>query len=354
MPLLQLAGGLLLLFAGGEVFIAGATRLARWLGIPPIVIGLTVVSLGTSAPELATALVGIHGDDTPLVLGNIVGSNLFNLLAVLGSCALVVPLRVSRRLIRRDLPVLLMATLAVWGMAAGGRLFMPAGFALLAALAINVVWEFVSAREQRQAQGNGEIREAAAVVPGWLGSLLLLAAGAALLVGGSELLIRGAVSTARALAVDETVIGLTLVAAATSMPELVTSLVAAYRGQADLAIGNVVGSSLLNLLLIVGVAALFSGPAGLVVPPVLLERDIPVLVVATGICLPLLWSYATITPLDGTLLLLLYGLYLAEQVVLAKLPTALGVFRLAVLVASVPVLAFLVWSVVSWWRERRA
>lgn len=351
MALLQLAAGLLLLFAGGEVFIAGASRLARWFGIPPIVIGLTVVSLGTSAPEMATALVGIHKQGTPLVLGNVVGSNLFNLLVVLGACSLVVPLRVSRRLVRRDLPVLLIATLAVWGMAAGGRLLMPAGVALLAALAINLVWELVSAMEQRTAQpGDGPPRS-----EGWIGALVLQGVGIGLLVGGSELLISGALTTARQLGVDETVIGLTLVAAGTSLPELVTSLVAAYRGHADLAIGNVVGSSLLNLLLILGVAALFGGPGGLAVPAVLLGRDLPLLVVITLICLPLLWSYATITPLDGALLLLLYGLYLGEQVVLAKLPTALGVYRLAVLVGIVPMfLAFLAWSVVSWCRVRRA
>lgn len=349
-PLLQLAAGLLFLFAGGEAFIAGATRLAKSLGTPPIVIGLTVVSLGTSAPELATALVGIGEQGTPLVLGNVVGSNIFNLLVVLGACALVVPMRVSRRLIRRDLPVLLITTLAVWGMAAGGRLLMPAGVALLAALAINVVWEFVTAREQQAAQHHRIHGERSGKPFGWIGALVLLAGGVGLLVGGSEFLISGAKSTARLLEVDETVVGLTLVAAGTSLPELVTSLVAAYRRQADLAIGNVVGSSLINLLLILGVAILYSGPAGLDVPPVLLQRDIPVLVVVTLICLPLLWSYATMTSTDGALLLLLYVIYLGEQVVLAKLPTALGIFRMAVLVGIVPVAAFLVWSVVSWCR----
>lgn len=355
MALGQLALGLLLLFAGGEAFVAGASRLARRLGIPQIVIGLTVVSLGTSAPELATALVGLQRQGTPLVLGNLLGSNLFNLLVVLGACALVVPLRVTRRLVRRDLPVLLVATLAVWGMAAPGRLLWPAGLALLASLGINVVWELVTALEQQPLQDEALPLAPIAESPRLIPALALQLLGALMLVAGSELLISGALSTARQLGVDETLIGLTLVAAGTSLPELVTSLVAAYRGHADLAIGNVVGSSLLNLLLILGVVALFSGPVGVAVPELLLQRDLPLLVGITLICLPLLWSYATLTALDGALLLLLYGLYLVEQVVLAKLPTALNTFRLAVLVGVVPtLLAFLAWSVVSWWRVRHS
>lgn len=308
--LLKLLAGLLLLFRGGEAFVAGASQMARRLGIPAVVIGLTVVSLGTSAPELAVALMGIERQDTALVLGNVLGSNLFNLLVVLGSCALVLPLRVSRRLVRRDLPVLLIATLAVWGMAAAGRLLWPAGLALLVGLTINLVWELVSAIEQRQRQrrsdGDSDPKPGGGLVP----ALGLQGLGIGLLVLGSDLLL----SAARLLEVDQAVIGLTLVAAGTSLPELVTSLVAAYRGRADLAIGNAVGSSLLNL--------------------------------------PLLWSYATITATDGALLLLIYGLYLVEQVVLAKLPTAIGTFRLAMLVGTGPVLAFWGWSAVSWWRVR--
>ena len=350
--LLTSLAGLLLLFCGGEAFVSGASQMARRLGIPAVVIGLTVVSLGTSAPELAVALMGIERQDTALVLGNVLGSNLFNLLVVLGSCALVVPLRVSRRLVRRDLPVLLITTLAVWGMAAAGRLLWPAGLALLVGLTINLVWELVSAIEQRQLErrsdGDSDPKSGGGLLP----ALGLQGLGIGLLVLGSDLLLRGALSAARLLEVDQAVIGLTLVAAGTSLPELVTSLVAAYRGRADLAIGNAVGSSLFNLLLILGMGVLFSGSSGIAVPAVLLQRDLPVLVVVTLICLPLLWSYATITAKDGVLLLLIYGFYLVELVVLAKLPTAIGTFRLAMLVGTGPVLAFLGWSVVSWWRVR--
>jgi cation:H+ antiporter len=224
--------------------------------------------------------------------------------------------------------------------------------ALLVGLIINLVWELVSAMEQRQRQRSRDSDADALPVGGMAPALGLQGLGIGLLVLGSDLLLRGALSAARLLEVDEAVIGLTLVAAGTSLPELVTSLVAAYRGRADLAIGNAVGSSLFNLLLILGMGVLFSGSSGIAVPAVLLQRDLPVLVVVTLICLPLLWSYATITATDGALLLLIYGVYLVEQVVLAKLPTAIGTFRLAVLVGAGPVLAFLGWSVVSWWRVR--
>lgn len=351
--LLLLLAGLLLLFAGGEAFVAGASQLARRLRIPPVVIGLTVVSLGTSTPELAVALAGIQRQQAALVLGNVVGSNLFNLMVVLGACALVMPLRVTRRLVRRDLPVLLVATLAVWGMAASGRMLWPAGVALLMGLAINLVWELVSALEQSRLQRRADHDAPFQEQEPLIAALGLQGLGIGLLVLGSELLINGALAAARQLGIGETVIGLTLVAAATSLPELVTSLVAAYHRRADLAIGNAVGSSVLNLLLILGLAVLCGGSSGLEVPAVLLQRDLPVLVLVTLICLPILWSYATIRACDGALLLGLYGLYLLEQVVLARLPTAVGAFRLAVVIAIGPVIAFLGWGVVRWWRLGR-
>lgn len=238
---------------------------------------------------LLLALAGIQKLQAALVLGNVLGSNLFNLMVVLGACALVKPLRVTRRLGRRDLPVLLVATLAVWGMAASGRMLWPAGVPLLMGLAINLVWELLSAlepsRRQRGADDDAPPRGQEALVA----SLGMQCLGIGLLVLGSELLINGALASARQLGVGETVIGLILVAA--------------YRRHADLAIGNAVGSSLLNLLLILGLAVLCGGSSGLEVPAVLLQRDLPVLVLVTLIGLPILWSYATIRACDGALLL---------------------------------------------------
>ncbi|MFY8148785.1 MAG: sodium:calcium antiporter, partial [Prochlorococcaceae cyanobacterium] len=227
---LQIVGGILVLFGGGELFVAGSVAVALLLGIPQIVIGLTVVSLGTSAPELFVSLLStLHGDPAgdAIAVSNIVGSNIFNVLVVLGCSALVMPLRVQSRLVKRDVPLLLGVSMAVWGMASGGRLTWQAGVALLTGTVINLVWESRTAGEHPEEspeEMNPEQASSAQV------ALLKLAAGLALLVGGSKLLVDGATTAAQALGVSNTLIGLTIVAAGTSMPELVTSLVAAYRG----------------------------------------------------------------------------------------------------------------------------
>lgn len=179
-----------------------------------------------------------------------------------------------------------------------------------------------------------------------------LAAGLVLLVVGSQLLVRGAIGAAQGLGISQTVIGLTIVAAGTSMPELVTSLVAAYRGKADLAIGNVVGSNLLNQLVILGLCATVSGQ-GLAVDQVMIDRDFPIMVLTTLACLPIFWTQGVITRLEGGILVALYGLYLGEQLLLNQAPNVVDEYRLVVLVLGVPLLfAFLIWSVLRWRQQR--
>jgi cation:H+ antiporter len=324
------------------------------LGIPQIVIGLTVVSMGTSAPELFVSLLstlqgGAAGDS--IAVSNIVGSNIFNVMVVLGASAAITSLRVKSRLVRRDVPLLLAVSMATWGMASTGRLTWVAGLALLTALVINVIWEIRSAKED-QAEGLDDLdADGAAPAPV---ALFKLAAGLVLLVLGSQVLVKGAITAAQALGVSETVIGLTIVSAGTSMPELVTSLVAAYRGKADLAIGNVVGSNLLNQLVILGLCALVSGRDGLAVDPVMLSRDFPVMVLTTLACLPIFWSGGVINRLEGWLLLGAYGLYLVEQILSSTAAPGADQFRLFVLVAVLPlVLVFLIWSSLRWMQQRK-
>ncbi|MFZ9266787.1 MAG: calcium/sodium antiporter [Vulcanococcus sp.] len=351
---LEIVAGILLLFGGGELFVSGSVALSLLLGIPQIVIGLTVVSMGTSAPELFVSLLstlqgGAAGDS--IAVSNIVGSNIFNVMVVLGASAAITSLRVKSRLVRRDVPLLLAVSMATWGMASTGRLTWVAGLALLTALVINLVWEIRSAKED-QAEGADDLdADGAAPMPV---ALFKLAAGLALLVVGSQVLVKGAITAAQALGVSETVIGLTIVSAGTSMPELVTSLVAAYRGKADLAIGNVVGSNLLNQLVILGLCALVSGQDGLAVDPVMLSRDFPVMVLTTLACLPIFWSGGVINRLEGWLLLGGYGLYLIEQVLSSTAAPGADLFRLFVLVAVLPlVLVFLIWSSLRWKQQRK-
>ena len=342
--------GILLLFGGGELFVAGSSALALLLGIPQIVIGLTVVSLGTSAPELFVSLISTFQGGDDIAVSNIVGSNIFNVLVVLGLSALVVPLRVKSRLVRRDVPLLLGVSMAVWGMASGGRLTWQAGLALLVGTAINLIWEMRTASEYSDEEGDFDEGDRATPAV----AAAKLAGGLVLLVLGSDVLVKGATAAAIGLGVTETVIGLTIVSAGTSMPELVTSLVAAYRGKADLAIGNVVGSNLLNQLVILGVCGVFSGE-GLLVDPVVISRDLPLMVLTTLALLPILWTRGVVTRLEGGILVGLYGLYLAEQVLTETLTTAQDEFRFVVLVVVLPlVLVFFVWQMLRWRLQRPA
>ncbi len=346
---LWMLGGIALLFGGGELFVAGSVALALLLRIPQIVIGLTVVSLGTSAPELFVSLLSTFQGDDGIAVSNVVGSNIFNVLVVLGMSALVVPLRVKSRLVRRDVPLLLGVSMAVWGMASGGRLTWQAGVALLVATVMNIVWEMRTAGENPE-EGDAIDESERATPPV---AAAKLAAGLVLLVVGSQLLVKGAIGAATQLGVSQTVIGLTIVAAGTSMPELVTSLVAAYKGKADLAIGNVVGSNLLNQLVILGLCGALSGD-GLLVDPVMISRDLPIMVLTTLACLPIFWTGGVITRLEGGILVGLYVLYLGEQLLLYRAPSVLDEYRLVVLVALVPLLlAFLTWQVLRW-RAHRA
>ena len=351
----QIVLGIALLFGGGELFVAGSVALSLLLGIPQIVIGLTVVSLGTSAPELFVSLIstiqgnmGLAGADN-LAVSNVVGSNIFNVLVVLGLSALVLPLRVQSRLVRRDVPLLLGVSMAVWGMASTGKVTWQSGAALLVVMVMNVIWEMRTASEHPD-EGDGIDGDEASSPQV---AALKLAAGLALLVGGSQLLVQGATAAALALGVSTTVIGLTIVAAGTSMPELITSVVAAYRGKADLAIGNVIGSNLLNQLLILGVCALVSGGRGLGVDGVMIQRDLPIMVLTTLACLPIFWTGGVITRMEGGLLLFLYGAYLVEQLLLNLAPGFSDEFRLIALVLVAPaVLIFFAWQMLSW-REQR-
>ncbi len=349
----EIVAGILLLFGGGELFVAGSVALSLLFGIPQIVIGLTVVSMGTSAPELFVSLLstiqgGSAGD--AIAVSNIVGSNIFNVLIVLGASAAVMPLRVKSRLVRRDVPLLLGVSMATWGMASGGRLTWVAGLALITGTVINLLWEIRSAKEESSESSDDMDTDGAAPAPV---AAAKLAAGLGLLVLGSQVLVKGAIAAAQGLGVSETVIGLTIVAAGTSMPELVTSLVAAYRGKADLAIGNVVGSNLLNQLVILGLCALVSGERGLGVDPVMLVRDFPIMVATTLACLPIFWTGGVITRLEGWLLIALYVVYVIEQILSSTASTASDEFRLIALVAILPaVLIFLVWTVLRWQKKR--
>ncbi len=354
-PALQVLAGIGLLFGGGELFVQGSVALALILGIPELVIGLTVVALGTCAPELFVSVSSVLKGSDALAVSNVVGSNIFNVMVVLGSSALVLPLRVESRLVRRDVPLLLAVSAAVWGMASAGRVTWQAGVALLIALVINSVWEIRTAREEPDGmvEAEPEINSETAN-GGWIKACIRLLLGILLLTVGSNQLVKGASDAASLLGVSETVIGLTIVSAGTSMPELFTSLVAALRGRTDLAIGNVVGSSLLNQLLVLSSCALVSGGAGLQVDRLIIERDLPVMVLTTLACMPIFWTRGRINRLEGGILVGLYVFYVIDQVLPRTLPTWQDGFRLTMLCIVLPIiLVMIVLQALLYWRQLR-
>ena len=348
--------GIALLFGGGELFVQGSVALAVIFGIPQLVIGLTVVSLGTSAPELFVSLNSVLQGSDALALSNVVGSNIFNVMVVLGSSALVLPLRVESRLVRRYVPLMIAVSAAVWGMASAGRVTWQAGLALLLGLIINTIWEIRTAREQPDdSEGAEPDIEDNAAEGGWHRAVLKLIAGIAVLTVGSKVLVSGATSAATLLGVSEAVIGLTIVSAGTSMPELITSLVAALRGRTDLAIGNVVGSCLLNLMLVLGGTALVTGSQGLNVTPDLIHDDLPVMLLTSLACLPIFWTRGRISRLEGGLLLGLYFLYIVDNVLpRTNLANWSDEFRLVMLCLVLPVVMItIITQAVVYWRTSR-
>ncbi len=356
---LEVVGGILLLFLGGDQFVKGSVTIATICGIPQLVIGLTVVAFGTSAPELFVSLSSIVQNADDLAVSNVVGSNIFNILVVLGCSALVLPLQVEHRLVRRDVPVLLAISSAAWGMASAGRMTWQAGVALLIGLAINTTWEVRSAREDHHANntlGDDEERTTPLMGRAMPVALVQLVIGITLLVIGSRVLVSGASGAAAFLNVPQAVIGLTIVATGTSTPELITSVVATMKGRTDLAVGNVVGSCLLNLLMVLGASAAVSGQAGLQVSAELISEDLPVMMFATLVCLPIFWSRRSISRIEGGILLIVYVLYLTDNVLpRTELASWQDEFRFGALCVVLPVmLTVIIAQVLVYWRSRTA
>ena len=300
--LLLVTAGLALLVAGAEGLVRGAVSLATRFRISPLVIGLTVVAFGTSAPEVAVSIGAAGSSQGSLALGNVVGSNVFNILMILGLSAVLAPLRVEARLVRIDVPLMLAAVVLPVLLALDGRLGPWDGALLLGALAAYLL---VLGRLARSEQSEGAAGEYG--VLGWIPSLALGLGGLGILVLGADFVVAGAVGVARAIGVSELVIGLTVVAVGTSLPELATSLIATRRDQRDLAVGNVVGSNVFNALGVLGAGALAGGAID--VPVGVFMLDFPVMIGVSVACLPVFLSGANINRAEGFTFVAFYVLY---------------------------------------------
>lgn len=329
-----LLAGFLLLFFGGEALVRGAAALARRIGVSPLVVGVTVVAFGTSAPEAVVgSTAALRGQDE-IAVGNVIGSNVFNVLFILGLCALVRPLAVAQQLVFRDVPVMVAVSLLFWFLSLDGRLSVLEGTLFLAGLGL---FAFDAVRTSRRESALVAAEYEAGLPPPGRAAVALLnvALGLALLLLGSRWLVSSASALARGLGVDETVIALTLVAAGTGMPEAATSVVATLRGQRDIAVGNIVGSNVFNLLGVLGLSALAGG--GLAVAPAFENFDTPVMVAVALACLPLVARRHEISRWQGAFFLSAYFAYVAYLVLAAKQHAKLEPFSAVMLEFVLPI-----------------
>lgn len=386
MQLLMFAAGLVFLVVGADLLVRGASTLARIFGISPLVVGLTIVAFGTSAPEVAVSVGSVLDGKGDLSIGNAVGSNIFNVLFILGASALITPLLVNHQLVRRDVPIMVASSIILLLLCLDGVLSQLDGALLMALLLgytgylialtrrANPVMASAAARAtddgaKGMQQDAGPVEadairvsastaaaagiDTADVHPGTetasataaeargkssiLLQLLYIALGLGGLVLGSSWLVDASVAFARMLGVSELVIGLTIVAAGTSLPEVATSIAAAIKGERDIAVGNVVGSNIFNVLGCLGLAGIVSGNAGLIVPASVQAFDMWVLLAISVACVPVFITGNEIVRWEGALFLLYYIAYSAYLVLDAQHSAALPTFSTAILNIAVPI-----------------
>ncbi|MGF1645511.1 MAG: calcium/sodium antiporter [Kineosporiaceae bacterium] len=306
---LQLVGGLVALVAGGEILVRAASGLARAVGLSPLVIGLTVVSSATSTPELAVTLDAALTGEPAIAVGNVVGSNIVNVLLILGVSALVLPLVAKAQLVRIDVPIMIGLSVLTLVLALDGGIGRFDGALLVVLVVAYVAMSVVVSRHTGVPVGP----DGAGPRPRPALDLLLMAAGIGLLVLGARWLVAAATQVAAAAGLSELVIGLTVVAVGTSLPELATSVVAAVRGQRDIAIGNVVGSSIFNLGAVLGLAAVVS-PGGVPVAAGAVRLDLPVMTAVAVALLPVVFTGAAVARWEGAVFVGYYAAYVAYLV----------------------------------------
>ncbi|HEX3035373.1 MAG TPA: calcium/sodium antiporter [Thermodesulfobacteriota bacterium] len=339
MVLLLFVAGLILLIVGAEALVRGSSRLAASIGISPLVIGLTVVAFGTSSPELAISINSTISAQANIAVGNIIGSNIFNVLFILGLSALITPLSVSQQLVRLDVPLMIVVSVLVLVLGADTNISRVEGFLLFMGLVAYIVFLIYQSQKESKEVYDEYAKEYGSKSDGkgnqWLTNTGLVLGGLGLLVLGSRWLVASAVSIAQYLGVSELIIGLTIIAAGTSLPEVVTSVIASVRGERDIAVGNVVGSNLFNIMGVLGLASVVA-PDGIEVSTSALRFDIPVMIVVALACLPVFFTGSMIARWEGALFLGYYMAYTLYLMLAATRHAALPVFNVAMLYFVIP------------------
>ncbi len=330
----QLAAGMVVLIIGAELLVRGASRLALSFGLSPLVVGLTVVAYGTSSPELAVSLQSTLDGRADIAVGNVVGSNIFNVLFILGISALITPLVVAKKLIRVDVPVMIVISALVLVMGLDGSIGMLEGIILVVGVFAYTGWLILESRRERIA-ANASADDQVKRSPAWRNILLALA-GLGLLVWGAQWLVDGAVTLARTLGVSDLIIGLTIVAAGTSLPEVATSIVASIRGERDIAVGNVVGSNIFNILAVLGASAVIA-PGGIPISPAVVRFDFPIMLGVALACLPVFFHEGSINRWEGGMFLGYYIAYTAYLIFAATQHDLLPAFSAIMLWFVIPI-----------------
>ncbi|NJL48201.1 MAG: calcium/sodium antiporter [Leptolyngbyaceae cyanobacterium SM2_5_2] len=346
--LLLIAGGGLLV-VGAEALVRGASRLAAMFGISPLIIGLTIVAYGTSAPEMAVSIQSSLAGQGDIALGNVIGSNIFNVLVILGLSALAAPLIVAQQLIRLDVPIMIGVSILLFFFSLDGQLQFSDGAILLIGGILYTVFLIYLSRKETNVEVQAEYEQEYGAKPpaklGWLVNLGLMGLGLATLLWGSRLFISGAVDIARAIGVSQLVIGLTIVAAGTSLPELATSLVATLRGERDIAVGNVIGSNIFNILVVLGVTSMVSG-VGVAIPQAVLNFDLPVMVAVAVACVPIFATGNIIARWEGVVFIGYYVAYTIYLLLRAAEHDQLHLFSQIMLVFVIPITVITILTVV--------
>ncbi|MFN7696175.1 MAG: calcium/sodium antiporter [Burkholderiales bacterium] len=341
MNILLFLAGLVALVVGAELLVRGASKLALSFGISPLVVGLTIVAMGTSAPEVAVSVGAVLDGKTDIAIGNVVGSNIFNVLFILGLSALIVPLVVNIQLIRQEVPIMVGISLLLVVLGLDGKLSMYDGGLLFGLWLAYTAFLVIQSRKETLAAQQEFVEEVTPAEPGAWDSklpaqLALIAAGLAALVFGSEWLVTASVAFAKALGVSDLVIGLTIVAAGTSMPEVATSITAAIKGERDIAVGNVVGSNTFNILGCLGISSLVSGDMGLGMAPSLMAFDIWVMLAVALACLPVFMTGREIARWEGAVFLIYYIAYVAYLILAAQQHDLLAPYSMVMMSFVVP------------------
>jgi cation:H+ antiporter len=339
--------GFFLLVFGADIMVRGAAHLAVAANISPLAIGLTIVAFGSSAPELAINVQAAYAGQPGLAIGNVVGSNIANILLILGIAAIITPLAVSSQLLRKDVPLMIGASFVMYFMAFDGEFNRIDGLILFAALVMYTVHAIIGGRLET-VDTDGDIPSEAGSIPL---QIALIVGGLAMLTMGANWLVNGAVMIATWLGISELIIGLTIVAFGTSLPELATSVTAALRKHADMAVGNVVGSNIFNILSVLGLSSIVA-PAGISVDASALNFDIPVMLAVAVLCLPIFFTGHSIDRWEGAAFLFFYIAYLSYLVLFSLQHAALQPFSMTMMWFILP-LTVLTLLVMSWqyWRQ---